>query len=497
MPLMAVSFVLQRCLLATFFLSTLAQAEETTQRPPNVLVIFADDLGPRVGSYGDPVARTPALDALARSGVQFNQAFCQFPVCNPSRTSMMTGRYPSTNGIVFNGTHHFRNLHPEYVTLPEYFKKHGYITANSGKLFHGKTQDPQSWTEFIPDGVPPEAKGSNAPVQEIVSEKNGVRTSFKYRALPGDGEGDVDYWIAENGIKLLEKYRDQPFFIGIGFHRPHAIPTAPQRFYDLYDAEKLTLPEDFAETPTPPPGFPSFVLPEKNDTFYVDGPVPPSLARQILRSYYASVSFFDWNVGRVLDALDRLGLRENTIVVLGSDHGYHNGEKGRWGKTTIFDAAEHVPLVIRVPGAAANGQASDRPVQLLDLYPTLAALAKLAPPEGVQGHDLSPLLADPKARWPYPALSMAKTAGNSLAYIARTEDWFYAEWKGGEAGAVLVDRKSDPRQTKNLIDDPALQPVVQQLKTDLAKGFGPMPSSLRPPPGSDRPLGENTEAAGD
>jgi arylsulfatase A-like enzyme len=324
-------------------------------------------------------------------------------------------------------------------------------------------------------------------IKESTAEINGQTTTFKYRALSGDGAGDVDYWIAENGIKLLEKYKDKPFFIGIGFHRPHAIPTAPQRFYDLYDVNKIKLPPDFAEKPSVPAGFPAQSLPEKNDTFYVSGPVTPALASEIIRSYFASVSFVDWNMGRVLDALKRLGLEDNTIVIIGSDHGYHNGEKGRWGKTTFFDVAQQVPLIISVPGNAAKGQTCAAPVQLLDLYPTLTSLCGLPPPPGVEGHDLTALIKDPQAAWPYPALSMAKTAGAPIAYIARTSDWLYAEWKGGEAGTVLIDRQKDPAQTRNLADDPKLAPIIQQLKADLKKGFGNMPSAIRAEPGSDRP----------
>jgi len=467
-------------------LSGFAPAAPTVAKPPNVLMLFADDLGAQVGCYGAEQVLTPNIDKFARQGVRFSDAFCQFPVCNPSRTSMMTGRFPTNTGVVFNGTHHFRNIHEDWVTLPQYFKNQGYVTANSGKLFHGKAQDLPSWTEAIPDGVPASSRDKNGAIKESTAVVNGQTTTFTYRALSGDGEGDADYWIAENGIKLLEKYKDQPFFIGIGFHRPHALPTAPQRFYDLYDVNKIKLPPDFAEKSTVPPGFPAQSLPELNDTYYVSGPTPPALAREIIRSYYASVSFVDWNFGRVLDALNRLGLADNTIVIISSDHGYHNGEKGRWGKTTFFDIAQRVPLIISVPGSTSKGETCTDPVQLLDLYPTLASLCGLPEPPDLDGHDISPLVRDPKAPWPYPALSMAKSAGNPLAYVARTKDWLYAEWKEGEAGSVLIDRKNDPVQTKNLAGNPNLAPVVEQLKADLKKGFGAMPAAILPAPGSDK-----------
>ena len=228
----------------------------------NVLFLMADDWRPEMGCYGTPGMISPNADKLAAAGVRFDRAYCQFPVCNPSRTSMLTGRYPTQTGNIFNGDHHFRPLHPDFITLPQHFKQHSYVTANSGKLFHGKAQDPPSWTEWIEDGVPREARRAAPAAAKPDNDDGAGAAGVRQVVLAGDGESDKDYWIAANGIKLLEKYKDQPFFIGIGFHRPHAIPTAPQKYFDLYDAEKMPLPPDFAPRPTLPKEIPATALPK-------------------------------------------------------------------------------------------------------------------------------------------------------------------------------------------------------------------------------------------
>jgi iduronate 2-sulfatase len=309
-------------------LLTLPAALQAADAPRkwNVLFLMADDWRPEMACYGTPGMISPNVDKLAADGVRFDRAYCQFPVCNPSRTSLLTGRYPTQTGNIFNGDHHFRPLHPDFVTLPQYFKQHGYVTANAGKIFHGKAQDPPSWTEWIEDGVPREARRAASATQQTTkpappdNEEGAGAAGVRRVVLVGDGESDKDYWIAINGIKLLEKYKDQPFFIGIGFHRPHAIPTAPQKYFELYDVEKMPLPPDFAPRPALPKEIPATALPKDNDA-YMNDEVSPQTAREVLLAYRASATWVDWNIGRVLDALDRLGLADKTIVVLIGDHG--------------------------------------------------------------------------------------------------------------------------------------------------------------------------------
>ena len=450
------------------------------KKPFNVLFLMADDWRPEIGCYGSPGMLTPNIDKLAAGGVRFEHAYCQFPVCNPSRASMLTGQYPNATGVVFNGTK-LRDLHPDWITLPQYFLQHGYVTANSGKLFHGKIPDPPSWTEQIEEHVPREFRRAAAKSPADAGDDEGSGPAgVKFIMLEGDGQSDKDYHIASDGIQLLEKYKDQRFFIGVGFHRPHAIPTAPKRFYDLYDAAKMQLPPDFAPRPTLPAEIPAVALPKENDT-YMNSDTSPETAREVIRAYRASASWTDWNMGRVLDALERLGLADSTIVVFAGDHGYHNGEKGRWGKTTVFEIALRVPLIIRVPGAAGNGKASPRLVQLLDLYPTLCKLCGLAPPSDLPGHSLVTLLNSPDSVWPWPACSMAKTGGGPIGYSVRTEKWHYAEWNGGKDGAVLFDPQADPHEVKNLAGDSNQQAVIAEMKSILAKTFGTMPPRITKP----------------
>jgi arylsulfatase A-like enzyme len=389
--------------------------------------------------------------------------------------------------VVFNGTP-MRDLHPDWVTLPQYFKQHGYVTATSGKTFHGKFQDVASWDEVMPDRVDPAFRGKKTEVSAEASQdgEGAGPPGVKYVVLEGDGQADKDYWIATDGIAMLEKYaspehsQGRPFFIGIGFHRPHAIPTAPKRFYDMYDVAQMPLAPDFAPHPTLPANVPATALPEEND-IYMQGETSPQTAREVLRAYRASASWTDWNLGRVLDALERVGLADSTIVVFVSDHGYHNGEKGRWGKTTVFEVALRVPLVIRIPGNANNGSVCERTVQELDLYPTLAELCSLPSPPDVQGHSLVPLLNGPAASWPWPACSMAKSGGGPIGYSIRTERWHYAEWDGGRIGAVLFDPAADPYETVNLAANPEHAATIIELKARLAQAFGDMPTRIAAP----------------
>jgi len=242
----------------------------------------------------------------------------------------------------------------------------------------------------------------------------------------------------------------------------------------------MALPPDFAPRPTLPEEIPAIALPKDNDT-YMNTDTSPETAREVIRAYRASASWTDWNMGRVLDALERLGLADSTIVVFAGDHGYHNGEKGRWGKTTVFEIALRVPLIIRVPGAAGNGKVSPRTVQLLDLYPTLCELCGLHSPLDLPGHSLVPLLKTPDASWPWPACSMAKTGGGPIGYSVRTDTWHYAEWNGGKDGAVLFDPKADPREVTNLAGDSKHEAVVAEMKGILAKTFGSMPPRIAKP----------------
>lgn len=431
--------------------------------PPNVLLLFSDDLRPELGCYGNAGVKTPNIDALAATGVRFDRAYCQYPLCNPSRTSIMTGRHPRTTGV-FDNNLYFRGAHPDYVTLPQHFRAAGYPALKTGKIFHGSIDDTGSWTE---GGTPRDFEGAVRPRQ-----KQAPGNSDRWIVLEGDGESHNDYKTATKAVEFLNKYQDRPFFLAVGFTKPHSPPTAPQRFFDLYDPAKIPLPPDFAPRPTVPEGFPPRSVPARNGDLFVGRDASPEAAREMIRAYYASLTWMDWNLGRVIAELDRLKLRDRTIIVFWGDHGYHLGEKGKWSKhQSLFEVGTRVPFFISAPGDYAKGRASARVVQAVDLYPTLAELAGLPKPEGTEGHSLVPLLKDPQAAWDHPAFTAAGDA-KSPAIAVRTDRWRYVEWAGDGGGAALFDHENDPDERTNLADDPRFASVRAELSA-LAKSHAP------------------------
>ncbi|WP_217494479.1 sulfatase [Nibricoccus aquaticus] len=466
-------------------LGTLPAAERVaaatgTERPLNVLFILSDDLRTDLGSYGHPLAQTPAIDRLGAQGVRFENAYCQYPLCNPSRTSMLIGRYPTTTGL-YSNRNWFNGVYPDLVSLPKYFKAHGYQTLRTGKVFHGNIDDFEAWTE----GGEPHAYGKQTltPIgaravtdteqqkhtQQIAAgDLTRARSSDRWEAVEGEAvatQGDTR--VADRAIEHLRRWKqaDAPFFLACGFSKPHSPLVAPKEFFDKYPLESITLPVDFAPRPTVPEGFPNGSIRPNNADLFVRRDATPEEAKAYIRAYLACVSYVDWNVGRVLAELDKLGLRESTIVVFWSDHGYQLGEKGKWSKAgSLWEQGARVPLIIHDPRAKGNGCASTRIVQSVDLYPTLAALAKLPVPDGLDGADLTPLLDDPEAAWDKPAYTVWNERDRGVTGVAvRTEKWRYAEFFGRDPGAFLTDPKNDPHELKNLVGDPRYREVVTEL----------------------------------
>ncbi|HJX91153.1 MAG TPA: sulfatase [Pyrinomonadaceae bacterium] len=432
----------------------------------NVLFIVSDDLRPTLGSYGNTIVKTPNLDKLASQGVRFDRAYAQYPLCNPSRSSLLTGKYPTQTSILDN-EYYFRALHPELVSLTQHFKANGYATLRAGKIFHGGIDDTDSWTEggetrnFIGAKRPP----SNAEGPERVAQ------SDRIVMLDGEGEKNGDYQDATRSIEFLEKYKDRPFFLAFGPSKPHSPPTAPKKFFDLYDAEKIPLPPDFATRPAAPEGFPEISIARRNTDLFIGRDASPAQAREMIRAYYASVSFMDAQVGRVIDALDRLKLRDKTIIVFFGDHGYHLGEKGKWSKAySLYDIAIRVPLIVAIPNGKPG--VSARTVGLLDLFPTLVEFCGLPQPyqkpAKLEGHSLIPLLRNPGARWDYPAFSVVQYQGK-IGKSVRTERWHYVQWEDGKLGEMLLDSQKDPFELKNLASDPEYAKVVTTMKTLLTQ----------------------------
>jgi len=450
----------------------------TTATPPaqpryNVLFIISDDLRPELGCYGNSIIKTPNVDALAARGTRFDRAYAQFPLCNPSRSSMLNGRYPTQTGVMDNNTY-FRAKHPDFVTLPQYFQKNGYATLRTGKIFHGGIDDQVSWTEggepVDPNIVnrPPSPVATGQGARETGDEEAASRQPARRSAsdqivvLDGDGESHGDYKIANRAIDFLDKYKDKPFFLAVGFNKPHSPPTAPKKFFDLYDVNKIPLPVDFNTQPRAPEGFPDISVPHRNADLFIGRDSSAEEAREMIRAYWASTSFMDAQVGRVIAELDRLKLRERTIIVFWGDHGYHLGEKGKWSKAySLWDIGLRVPLIIDVPGA--KPQVTERVVELLDLYRTLADLCGLPPPQGIEGRSIAPLLRNPKLNWNYPALAVVQFQGK-FGESVKTESWHYVEWDEGRAGSMLLDSANDPRELQNLASDPARAGTVQKMK---------------------------------
>lgn len=455
----------------------------------NVLLIISDDMRTELGCYASPLAKTPNLDRLATTGVKFDRAYCQFPLCGPSRASMLTGRRPGTTGVLGNRTW-FGDAHPEFVSLPKHFKNNGYTSIRVGKIFHGGIDDTEAWSvdgqvrtlAGVPKGQAAKPKKPSLKAAVVDPDEVGEvpadvrdRKSDQWIVLKGKGEEHGDYKAADRAIKYLRQYRDRQFFMGCGFVKPHSPPEAPQSFYDLWDVSKIPLPLDFAPRPTVPEGFPAGSVRPKNADLFIGRDASPDEARQMIRGYLASSAFMDWNAGRVLAELDALGLREKTIVVFWGDHGYQLGEKGKWSKAgSLWEQGTRTPFFICDPREQSAGKTCARVVEMIDLYPTLVGLCGLERPEGLEGRSLVPLLKDPALEWDHPAYTVWSEDGrNFTGVMVRTEQWRYGEFYGRGAGAMLLDPAKDPVELTNLAADPQHADVVARLGSlvkEYAKG---------------------------
>jgi uncharacterized sulfatase len=433
---------------------------------PNILFIVADDLCNHLGTYGDKVVRTPHLDALAARGVRFDRAYVQYPVCNPSRNSFLTGLRPDTTRIYDNSTA-IRATMPGAITLPQRLRESGYYTASIAKIFHVSQWDPRlpdekpgtwklddarSWDFRI--NTKPTALGSQGDRLHLAGAP-APKDQLNYR-LKADGDDDdqEDGQAVRDAMALLEETRAKPFFIAVGFRRPHAAWVAPRKYFDLYPLTSLRLPEPGSRESVPPIAF------TNREPNYGT----PTEMLEMLQGYYATTTFLDAQVGRLLAALDRLGFASNTIVVFLGDNGWHLGEHGLWHKGTLFEESARVPLIIHAPGAKGNGRASNRIVELIDLFPTLAELCGVPAPPGLAGASLCLLLEDPAAPRRRPAFTQVLRSGNQMGRSVRTERWRYTEWDEGRAGTELYDELADPREHHNLVRDSRHAATIEELR---------------------------------
>jgi uncharacterized sulfatase len=438
----------------------------------NVLFVAVDDMNNDLGCYGHPLVKSPNIDRLAKMGVRFDRAYCQFPLCSPSRSSLMTGLRPSTTRV-FDLKYHFRKGLPDVVTLPQMFMNNGYYAARVGKIYHygnpgdigtSGLDDPPSWKHF----VNPAGRDKTVLENDIMNytPNRGLGSAMAFLSdAKGKDEEHTDGKVALEGIKLIEEHKDKPFFLAIGFYKPHTPYVAPKKYFDLYPMDKIDLPkvaaEDVKDVPKP-------ALASTAPWPYFG--VTKDQARECKQAYYAAISFVDAQIGKLLDTMDKHKLWDNTVVVFWSDHGYHLGEHGLWMKQSLFEESARVPLVIVAPGAKGNGQVCARTVEFVDLYPTLADLAGLTPPKNLEGASLKPLLDDPKRAWDRPAYTQVQR-GNFPGYSVRTERWRYIEWDDGKKGAQLYDHDADPHEYKNLIDDAKYAKVVEEMKGLVKKNW--------------------------
>ncbi len=465
-------------------LATLFATVPLAAGPMNVLFISIDDLRTEVGAFGSARAHTPNIDRFAARAVKFDRAYCQYPLCNPSRASILTGRYPKTLEL-YGNRDWFGAWYPDLVSLPKYFKQQGYTTARYGKIFHGDLiDDAAAWTiggvpcQFTDQKKPASSVAATAISDEEERQRIERMIAADVRQAPGSDRWKAvedpvelaalkDTQDTDQTIAFLKKWKpaDGPFFIGFGQAKPHTPLIAPKEYFDLYDGAKIELPVDFAPRPTVPAGFPRAAIRAMNADLFIKREASPDEAKQMIRAYLACVSYIDANVGRVLAALEEAQLAEQTIVVFWSDHGYQLGEKGKWSKAgSLWEQGTRVPLIIYDPRRKGNGQASPRVVELIDLYPTLVDLAGLPMPVGLDGRDLKPLLDQPAAAWDHPAYTVWNERGRGITGVAvRTERWRYAEFFGPGAGAFLTDPINDPHELTNLVNDPRHADVVKQL----------------------------------
>ena len=446
---------------------------QPAKRGPNVLLIMADDLNNDLGVYGHPQVKTPNLDRLAARGVRFDRAYVQFPLCSPSRVSLLTGLRPDATRVHDLQTD-FRTILPDAVTLPQAFKRSGYFAARVGKIYHygnpgqigtSGLDDPASWDVAV------NPRGIDKDEEKLLTNhtpKRQLGSALAFYASPAADDEHTDGKVAAETIALLEKNRDRPFFIGAGFYRPHCPFIAPRKYFDLYPIDSIRAAPFSAAALERVPAPALFTNPPNWD-------VDERGRREIVQAYYASISFLDANVGRILDALDRLKLADDTIVVFASDHGYLLGERGQWMKQMLFDRAVRAPVIVAGPGVTARGQSSSRIVEFIDLYPTLADLAGVTPPAGLHGRSLAPLLKDPQAAWDRAAVSQVRRGSAEdrfMGYSIRTEQWRYTEWDGGKRGVELYDERADPDEMQNLADDPKYRETVTMLQRQLRSRVG-------------------------
>ncbi|MBD3290584.1 sulfatase-like hydrolase/transferase [candidate division KSB1 bacterium] len=473
---------------------------QSKNKKKNVLFIAIDDLRPQLNCYGETQIISPNIDKLSQSGMAFTNAFCQHATCGASRASLLTGLRDDSTGII--GLHpKVSDALPDQLTLPQNFEQHGYETVSLGKIYHHADDDLKGWSvkpwraadNFFGRGyVTEEAK--NIVIQRrrkkqygywIVEDPNATKGPATEMAdVPYNGYSDGQ--LADKAVEELQRCKksDKPFFLAVGFRKPHLPFCAPKKFWDMYSRDEI----DLADNPFFPKGHNRYSMNGMGELeSYTDTPeeikegdLDEKTARRLIHGYYACVSYIDFCLGLILAELDRLKLRENTIVVLWGDHGWKLGEHGAWAKHTNFEVDTKVPLIIDVPGMKAEGQKSEALVELVDIYPTLCDLCGLSKPDNLEGYSFAPLTNDPDKEWKKAIFSQYPRSRNNadtliMGNAMRTHRYRYVEWvhvKSGEVRArELYDRQKDPQENINVIDDTAYADAAKEMASMLKKGW--------------------------
>jgi len=473
---------------------------QEAHKPFNVLFIASDDMSSDLNAFGNPAVHTPNMDRLAKRGIIFSKAYNQAPLSAPSRASLMTGYLPDRTGV-YDLHGNFRDKNPDAITLAQMFKNNGYYTCRIGKIFHQNVpggigqpgpDDPASWTTtFNPIGK------DRTDEYRLVMDAPMLGT---YLSMDCNDDELTDAISANVAVSLLRqrtgnggnnaygnfpaKPNQQPFFMAVGFYRPHIPYMAPKKYFDMYPLEDIKLPEARENDWDNKPDAAAWIVPPNAGS-------TPEQQKKAIRAYYACITFVDAQLGKLIDALEEFGLLDNTIIVFWSDHGYNLGEHGQWQKQTLFEKTSKQPLLISVPGYS-KGVSTDAIVQMVDIYPTLAELTGLTAPGDLDGHSLLPLLKDPDTEWNFPAFTLqARTLnpnarrGQSKYYFnpdvgsenptiygrsVRIEKYRYTEWDEGRKGTELYDYETDPNEFNNLADDPAYKSLVTRLAKILHSG---------------------------
>jgi iduronate 2-sulfatase len=466
-------------LLAILLAGKALKAQEPAKPQKNILFFHIDDLRPELGCYGQSAIKSPNIDSLAASGVLFNRAYCQQALCGPSRISMMSGMYPDSSGITDLWTP-LTKVHPNAMTMPRYFKERGYETFSFGKVYHHNRDDKKSWSILDPkhtikyanqetlDAMAQRVKeGKEQGVDVNTLRRLGKGPAFEKEDVPDDAYPDGK--VANRAIETLRQNKDKPFFMCVGFAKPHLPFAAPKKYWDLYNRDDFDVPPRELPKDAPSLAFTKWDELRSYLGMPKEGHLSDEQTRQLKHGYAASVSFADAQVGKVLAELDRLGLRENTIIVLWGDHGYKLGDYGAWCKHTNLEIDAHVPFMISAPGFA-KGKQSDSLVEMVDVFPTLAELTGGDVPASCDGKSLNPVLAEPETDFRDFAISQYPR-GSTMGYSLRNERYRYTEWINSKSGKIvareLYDHKDSQIANRNLADDSKFAELVEELSKQL------------------------------